>query len=43
MGIPAIHHNTFYTAVKDAYANIQRMLQEMCDHAKEEMKTMPAE
>ena len=43
LGIPSLHRNTFYTVVKDAYANIQRMLQEICERAKAEMKAMPAE
>ena len=29
LGIPSHHHNTFYIVVKDAYANIQRMVQEI--------------
>ena len=43
LGIPSHHRNTVYTVVKDAYANIQRMLQEICERAKAEMKEMPAE
>lgn len=39
LSIPFLHRNTFYyTVVKDAYANIQRMLQEICEHEKAEMK-----
>ena len=43
LGIPSLHRNTFYTVVKDAYVNIQRMLQELCERAKAEMKAMPAQ
>ena len=43
IGIPALHRNTFYMVEKEAYPHIQRMLQSMCECAKEEMKAMGAE
>ena len=34
LGIPSLHCNTFYTVANDAYVNIQRMLQEICEYYK---------
>ena len=40
LGIPAIHHTTFYDVVKDSYMYIKRMLDNICSLAKDEMKCL---
>ena len=40
LGIDAVHFNTFYSTITRMYLVVKQMVAEMCEEAKEEMKTM---